>query len=252
MKQQELLDKARKAVRRYADGIKSPEDRNRQMAYEDALVAWILGEVSEVEKRLALEVEQGANQILLMRALKDEALKKLLELESKASQYIDALERVVRIAARIYGENWREGDEICAIIAKVHPKILSKEFDEAQQGCSVTCSCQRNDGTTCDSTCPCECHEPGLRKYRAIACPTCEAAVGVGCSADSESFTHGPRIRAWKSQKDWLDREASLLNTINQELRENGPANVIQAKPGENLRLYVRNLVDLVKDKLRS
>ena len=48
--QDKLIDRARKAVRRYADGVRDPVDRNRQMAYEDGLVNWILGEVAKVEK----------------------------------------------------------------------------------------------------------------------------------------------------------------------------------------------------------
>lgn len=66
-KQEILLDKARKAVRRYADGIKSPNDRNRQMAYEDALVNWVLGQVSEAEKRVA-EVVESAQVVMEVHA----------------------------------------------------------------------------------------------------------------------------------------------------------------------------------------
>ncbi len=37
----ELRDSARKAVRKYAEGIRSAEDHGTQLVYEDALVDWI-------------------------------------------------------------------------------------------------------------------------------------------------------------------------------------------------------------------
>ncbi len=42
----ELRDSARRAVRRYAEGIRSAEDHGAQLVYEDALVDWIVLQIA--------------------------------------------------------------------------------------------------------------------------------------------------------------------------------------------------------------
>ena len=44
----ELVGEIRKAVRRYAEGIRRAEDMGSQLVYEDALVEWVFVQVRKV------------------------------------------------------------------------------------------------------------------------------------------------------------------------------------------------------------
>lgn len=50
MADQELLNEIRKAVRRYAEGIRKAEDIGSQLAYEDGLVNWVYGRIANASK----------------------------------------------------------------------------------------------------------------------------------------------------------------------------------------------------------
>ena len=47
----ELVSEIRKAVRRYAEGIRRAEDMGSQLIFEDALVEWVFVQVRKAGKR---------------------------------------------------------------------------------------------------------------------------------------------------------------------------------------------------------
>jgi len=74
----------------------------------------------EVEKIYQSSLARGKLRDRVWELVKERVERKEME---------EAIEEIVLIAARIYGDHGVNMDDICAIAAGAHPYILSGEFD---------------------------------------------------------------------------------------------------------------------------